>query len=163
MKILILSFFLVFAGCMSKIQKAPLSEAVRDYNDSIRWKRHIRAASKVKNTLRDQFMDHMTEMEEDILVHHYEVIRVRFNKPGDQAKVHLKVTWFKDSEGTLHRSHVVQDWKMVGPAWMVDAQHHLRGKDLPTTEALAPMDKQSPMNFDADAKKDVQSRQGGKF
>jgi hypothetical protein len=107
-----------------------LSETVRQFNDGVRWERFASAASALPPRERSQFVDDMDQRADELKITDYEVVRL--DPHGDRsARVQVKLTWYKVSEGTVHETHAVQTWERHGRAWwMVDATR-LRGAEMP--------------------------------
>ena len=41
------------------------------------------------------------------------------------------MSWYKDSEGTLHETQAVQTWELHGKAWLMVDESRLRGAEMP--------------------------------
>ena len=125
---------LLWASCGGVQPAEPLSDAVRAYNDALRWQRFDSAAARVTATDRDAFLDVRDQLHEDLRINNYEVIRVRFDGEESRARVHVKVTWHLDSQGIVHDTHTVQTWHREGSHWFLIRENHLRGEPMPGVE-----------------------------
>jgi hypothetical protein len=144
---------LTAAGCIAPKRVEPLGDAVRLFNDAVRWQRHEAAATRILPEQRDDFLDRRDQLADDLRISHYEVIRVRLDETGRRAKVHIKYTWHRDSRGVVHTTHSVQSWRRPGPSWVRMSEVHLRGEPMPGVEP-APA-RPPPANDHTDAGKDL--------
>lgn len=116
-------------------QIIPLGEAVRTYNEGVRWERFELAADYVPPGRRDQFIDRRDQLHEDLRINDYEVVRVRYDQTGRRARVHVKYTWHLDSRGVVHETHTVQSWERHSRQWLMNTERHLRGEPIPGVKA----------------------------
>lgn len=132
MRALVLSLILGSLGCGAP-QVRPehdLSESVRQYNDGVRWERFAVAASSIPPAQRGRFVDEMDERAGDVKITEYDVVRV--DAPSDRAaRVQIKLSWYKTSEGTVHETHALQTWERHGKAWLMVEEQRLRGAAMP--------------------------------
>lgn len=113
-----------------------LQESILAYNEGVRWERFETAASSLPPKLRSEFVDEMDTRAKDLKISQYDIVRV--DKPTKKtAKVHIKVAWYKDSEGTLRETHAVQTWERHGKAWWMVEETRLRGDEMPGLMDLA--------------------------
>lgn len=107
-----------------------LQESILNYNEGVRWERFERAAVSLPPKLRSTFVDEMDQRAKDLNISQYDIVQV--DKPTKKtAKVHIKVAWFKDSEGTLRETHTVQTWERHGKMWWMVEETRLRGDEMP--------------------------------
>jgi hypothetical protein len=123
-------FLVAGAGCAHAPRGQPLMEAVRAYNDGVRWERFAVAASAVPARERDAFLDEREILAEDLNITDYEVVRVS-DRGVDAAEVQVKVTWYRDSEGTVHETWARQAWERRGKAWRIVGERRVRGHEMP--------------------------------
>ena len=120
------------AGC-GAAQVRPendLSESVRQFNDGVRWERFAVAASSLPPAQRSQFVDEMDERASDLKITDYEVVRV--DPHGSrEAQVHIKLSWYKSSEGTVRETHALQTWELHGKVWWMVDETRMRGAEMP--------------------------------
>ena len=121
---------LMLSACGAAQTPEPLSEAVRSYNDGVRWERFAMAAVHVPPTQRSTFVDEADERAKDLKITDYDVVNVQA-KGEKEAKVQVKMSWYKDSEGTLHETHAVQTWEKHGKGWFIVDEARLRGTEMP--------------------------------
>ena len=119
------------AGCLSAKRVEPLGDAVRQYNQAVRWERFEMAAARLPAKQRDDFLDRRDQLSDELRISHIEVVRVRHDKTGRRANVQVKYTWHLDSRGVVHTTHTVQRWERPSSSWQVLAERHLRGEPLP--------------------------------
>lgn len=128
---LVLAFALVTGACGAAAQQTDtLGEAVRSYNDGVRWGRLGIAASKIPPRERAQFVDEMDERAEDVKITDYEVVDVAA-RTQRQAKVRIKMSWYLASKGTVHETHSEQTWERQGKLWFMVQEARVRGAEMP--------------------------------
>jgi TolA-binding protein len=107
-----------------------LTESVRSFNDGVRWERFAMAAARIPAPERSQFVEEMDERAEDLKITDYEIVRVDTRGPRE-ARVQVKLSWYRTSEGTLRETHAMQTWERSGDAWMMVAEARVRGTEMP--------------------------------
>ena len=50
---------------------------------------------------------------------------------GDRADIQVKLTWYKDSQGTVHETWAAQRWELQGSAWRIVGEERVRGVPMP--------------------------------
>ena len=120
------------AACGAAPHGETLMDAVRTYNDGVRWSRFAAAARQVPARQREEFLDEREELAEDLRITDYEVVRVK--EKGETADVQVKVTWYKDSEGTVRDTWAKQAWERRGKAWRIVGEARVRGAEMPGLE-----------------------------
>lgn len=128
---LIACLWLLLPACATPRATEPLETSVRLYNDSVRWQRFDDAAERLPAPERDGFLDRRDQLADDLEIHHYEVIRVRHDKTGMRAKVHVKYTWYLESSGVVRETHTVQQWHKGAEVWLMVSESLLRGDEMP--------------------------------
>lgn len=114
-----------------------LSESIRQFNDGVRWGRFAVAASSIPPPQRSRFVDEMDERADDLKITDYEVVRVD-PRGAREARVHIKLSWYKASEGTVHETHALQTWERHGKTWWMVDETRLRGAEMPGLPELDP-------------------------
>jgi hypothetical protein len=107
-----------------------LQDSIQQYNDGVRWERFTVAAGMIPPRERSQFSDDMDERSHDVKITEYDIVRV-VPKGSREAKVQIKMSWYKPSEGTVHETHAVQSWERQGKAWLMVEETRLRGAEMP--------------------------------
>ncbi|MBS1121563.1 MAG: hypothetical protein H6Q90_3791 [Deltaproteobacteria bacterium] len=107
-----------------------LGDSIRSFNDGVRWGRYEVAAAKIPARERSQFVNDMDERSDDIKISDYEVVNVDARGPK-AARVHLKLSWYRDSEGTLRETHALQTWERHGKLWFMVQEARVRGAEMP--------------------------------
>ena len=122
----------VLAACGAIAPRSPdtLGESVRAYNDGVRWERFEVAAIHIPAKERSQFVDEADERARDVKITEYDVIRVE-QRGAREARVQVKLEWYKNSEGTVHLTHAVQTWERHGKEWLMVDEARLRGDEMP--------------------------------
>lgn len=123
---------LAAAGCGAPAQssKETLAESIRTYNEGILWGRFDKAATLRPAKERSQFADDMDKRANDVKITEYEIVKV--DEKGDKlANVQVKVSWYRDTEGTLHQTHAMQTWERHGKDWLMVDESRFRGAEMP--------------------------------
>src|SRR5690242_12292871 len=103
-------WFVLLVGCASAKQGDTLADSVREYNDGVRWERFGVAANHVPPKERSAFVDQVDERSKDVKITDYDVVKM--DAKGDSAAtVQIKLSWYKESEGTLRETQAVQSWE----------------------------------------------------
>ncbi|MBA3451483.1 MAG: hypothetical protein H0T42_00135 [Deltaproteobacteria bacterium] len=146
-----LLFVIALSGACGSAQKnqETLTDAIRAYNDGLRWNRFEVAASQVPPKERAEFVDEMDERADTLKMTDYEVVKVD-SKGEKEARVQVKVSWYLDNIGTLHETHAVQTWERHGKVWWMVDESRLRGDEMPGLSepddtATAPADPARPL------------------
>jgi hypothetical protein len=132
MRAALITILLFGCGCgAAALHSEPdLSESVRQFNDGVRWERFAAAANAIPPRERSQFVDDMDQRAGDVKITEYDVVRV--DPHGErEARVQIKLSWYKASEGTVHETHAVQTWERRGKVWMMVDEIRLRGAEMP--------------------------------
>jgi hypothetical protein len=115
-----------------------LADSIRSYNDGVRWGRYAIAATKVPPRERSQFIQEMDDRANDVKITDYEVVDVAA-KNTRTAKVRIKMSWYRNSEGTVHETQAEQMWERQGKLWFMVQEARVRGTEMPgLPEPLAP-------------------------
>jgi len=120
----------MLAACGAVQQPEQLTDAVRSYNDGVRWQRFEVAAVHVPPKQRSQFVDEADERSHDVKITDYDVVKVEERGPKE-ARVQIKMSWYKDSEGTLHETQAMQTWEKHGKGWLMVDETRVRGPEMP--------------------------------
>ena len=119
-------------GCATGARKRQsFMDAVRGYNDGLRWQRHTHAAAFIPPAERGDFVDERAELSEDLRIDDYEVSRVRLDGEGNRAKVQVVYTWHRDSRGLVYRTTTLQEWERHGKLWQMVEESRVRGETMP--------------------------------
>lgn len=107
-----------------------LNDTVRAYNEGVRWGRFTTAAAYIPAAQRAQRVDEWDARAKDVDITDYEILNV-VTQGDREAKVEVKVSWYKESEGTLHETNALQTWEKRGKAWLMVDEARLRGTEMP--------------------------------
>jgi len=130
MKTLVLALALAACGNSAAQSKETLADSIRSYNEGIRWGRFDAAASLRPPKERSQFADDMDKRANDVKITDYEIVKV--DQKGERlATVQVKMSWYSDTEGTLHETHSMQTWERHGQTWMMVEESRFRGAEMP--------------------------------
>jgi len=131
MRQILLIAALAGCGASTKPMEA-LGETVRGYNESVRWERFATAAQALPPKQRLTFIDEWDERSSDLKISDYEVVKVEpTGTTGKEAKVQVKLSWYRTSEGTLRETQAIQTWERHGKAWFLVDATRLRGPEMP--------------------------------
>ena len=130
MRAALITILLLGCGAAMPHDEPDLSESVRQFNDGVRWERFAAAAVAIPPRERSQFVDDMDERASELKITDYEVVRVD-PRGTSEAKVHIKLSWYKASEGTVHETHALQTWERHGKSWWMVDEIRLRGAEMP--------------------------------
>ncbi len=133
-------------SCGGAERREPLSTSLQVYNEGLRWQRFEDAAARIDPAERDDFLDRRDRLADELKITGYEIIRARLDDRELEAKVHVKYSWYLDSHGVLHESHVVQEWERRGPLWILVREKHLRGEPMPGMLAAEPVKDEAAAN-----------------
>jgi hypothetical protein len=121
-------------------RRSDFLDELRAYNDGVRWQNPSEASRFIPKGEREEFLQERAELEDDLRIGDYEVVRVRWKEGNDEAEVHVKYTWHLDSRGIVHKTTTRQDWKKVdGSDWVMVEERRLRGDPMPgVAEPISP-------------------------
>jgi len=123
-------WFVLLAACAAPKSGDTLGESIRRYNEGVRWERFAVAAVHVPPKERTTFVEEADERAEDLKITDYEVVNV--DARGDkEAKVQVKLSWYRESEGTLRETQSVQTWEKHGKTWWMVDETRLKGHEMP--------------------------------
>jgi hypothetical protein len=117
-------------GAAQRNGEDSLGEALRSYNEGVRWQRYAIAATRVPVKERSKFVEEMDRRSEEMRITDYEVVRVDARGPRE-ARVHVKWGWYRDDEQVLRQTHATQTWERHGKTWLMVDEAKLRGADMP--------------------------------
>jgi hypothetical protein len=137
------AWIVLLLGCASGAQgkDQELMTDVRAFQEGLRWRKYDQAADHVHAAARVAFLDAHDELDGDLRIDDYEVLRVTLTGERE-ATVRVKYTWHLDSVGRVHESIVDQSWSRHGSGksaiWRIMATDARSGEPLP--EAAMPAD-----------------------
>jgi len=145
-----LAVLILLSACGAAPASDTLAETVRTYNEGVRWGRFEVAAVHLPAKERSKFVDENDERAKDLKITEYDVVNVD-QKGSKEAKVHIKMSWYSDREGTLHETHAVQTWEKKGREWLLVDESRTKGTEMPGLPEPLMTDADRP---DASAKAD---------
>jgi len=107
-----------------------LGDAIRSYNDGIRWGRYGVAAAKIPAPERSQFVEDMDERADKVKITDYDVVDVSA-RGSREARVRIKIGWYSTDEDIVHETHAVQIWERRGKEWFMVQESRVRGTAMP--------------------------------
>jgi hypothetical protein len=121
----------VLAACGARGGRTEtLTDSIRSFNEGVRWERFAVAAARIPPRERSQFVEEMDERAEDLKITDYEIVKVDA-RGAREARVQVKLSWYRTSEGTLRETHAIQTWERQGKGWMMVAEARVRGAEMP--------------------------------
>ena len=123
-------WFVVLAGCASAKQGDTLADSVREYNDGVKWERFPVAAVHVPPKERGAFVEEADDRAHDLKITEYDVLRIEQTSAGS-AKVAIKMSWYRDSEGLLRETQSLQSWEKHGKTWWMVDEARVKGHEMP--------------------------------
>jgi hypothetical protein len=125
--------FVCLAACapgLGAVATETLSDSVTTYNDGVRWQRWDNSAAYLPQKDRGKWVDDQDARAKDLKITEYDVVRIE--PTGEkQAKVQIKMSWYKTSEVTVHETHAMQTWERHGKSWMMVEEERQRGDEMP--------------------------------
>jgi hypothetical protein len=107
-----------------------LTESIRGYNEDLRWERFESASSFLPRTQRATRVDEWDDRAHELKITGFDVVKV--DRRGErEARVQVKLEWYRSSDNTVHETHAVQTWERQGRAWVVVDEARLRGPEMP--------------------------------
>jgi hypothetical protein len=104
---------------------------IREFQEGLRWRNYDRAADHVVAAQRARFLDAHDDLDADLRIDDYEVMRVTLTAQHTEALVRVKYTWHRDSVGKVHETIVDQKWERQGKIWRIVGSEHRQGDALP--------------------------------
>ena len=128
----LLALLLVAACSQSGAKKTEdLVADVKDFQEGLRWRDYDQAANHLQAEQRTRFLDAHDDLDSDLRIDDYEVMRVHLTDQRTAATVRVKYTWHRDSVGTVHETIVDQRWELQGKVWRITGSEHKQGEELP--------------------------------
>jgi len=130
---LIVALGLVAPACVSRADRAEnFMVSMRGYNDGVRWQRFANAASAVPAAERDDFLDERADLEKELRIDDWELLRVHYEGAQLQrAEVRVRYTWHLDRVGTVNETTTVQSWERRGKHWVIAEEVRATGPEMP--------------------------------
>jgi hypothetical protein len=139
---------LAAAACGAAPRQIPdITDELRGYHEGLRWRRYDDSALRIAPREREAFLDEREELDEDLRIDDWELLRLRFRDDRERARVDVRFTWHLDSRGIVHKSVVRQEWERRGDLWILAAEVQLRGEAMPGVDQ--PPDGQGDATEDA--------------
>jgi uncharacterized protein YchJ len=123
--------FVTFVACAAMPRTGEvLGDTVREYNEHVKWERFDRASTFVPNAQRAARVDEWDERAHDLKITGVDIVKI--DRRGDrEARVQIKLEWYRASENTVHETQAVQTWERHGKDWLVVDEARLRGPEMP--------------------------------
>ena len=104
---------------------------VRGYQEGLRWRRYEDSASRLAPSKREAFLDKRDELDDELRVDDYEIMRVKMQAQGKKATVQVKLTWHLDSVGIVKDTVVEESWERHKTGWFLVGEKLKRGPEMP--------------------------------
>ena len=126
-----MALFVACAACAAMPRNGEvLGDTVREYNEHVKWERFDRASMFVPSAQRASRVDEWDERAHDLKLITVDVVKI--DRRGDrEARVQVKLEWYRASENTVHETQAVQTWERRGKDWLVVDEARLRGPEMP--------------------------------
>jgi hypothetical protein len=118
-------------GGGSKSSSAELVKDVRGYSNGLRWRDFPSAALRVAPRRRADFLDQREQLDADLRIADWEMIRLEYDDSNDRAEVSVEYTWLLDSRGIVHTTVTRQWWGRHGDRWLLEREVRVRGEPMP--------------------------------
>jgi hypothetical protein len=123
-------------GCAGN-NKAALVEALRTYNDGVRWQRSAEVAAYLDAKLRAGFIRNMGRRQ-DVQVSDCRIRNVQL-KGDSRAFALVSIDWYSLRTARAYQTLMLQSWQRDDDGkWRVSAQRWVRGPTFPLFAAAAP-------------------------
>ncbi len=120
------------AACRTPAQKREdFGNAVRMYNEGVRWQRYSHAAAYIPSRERADFVDERADLEKELRIDDFEILRQDLEADGHKAAVRVRYTWHLDREGIVHETTAAQAWELRGQRWYMVEERRVRGPEMP--------------------------------
>jgi len=120
------------AACRTPAQRREdFGNAVRMYNEGVRWQRWSHAAAYIPAAERPDFVDERADLEKELRIDDFEVLRQDLAVGGQRATVRVRYTWHLDREGIVHETTATQGWEQRGRRWYMVEERRARGPEMP--------------------------------
>lgn len=130
MRAVLITVVFLACGAPQVRSENDLSESIRTFNEGVRWERFSAAAISIPPPQRSQFVDEMDQRASDLKITDYEVVNV-VPRGDREARVQIKLSWYRVSEGTVRETHAIQTWEHHGKVWLMVEEARLRGAEMP--------------------------------
>lgn len=115
----LLGLVLLGAACAGapKSSAARLDEALKRFHHDLRWQYNDTAASRVDPKHAADFQDQLDAQKDDLHITAYEIRRVDIVPEGSEARVRVRLNYYKMPSTVVHEDMVRQWWKQLEGAW----------------------------------------------
>ncbi|HEY4242329.1 MAG TPA: hypothetical protein VGM88_21070 [Kofleriaceae bacterium] len=127
---LVLIVATVAACAGSQSDRETLDETIRAYNEGMRWQKFDAVAALRPPKERAQFVDDMDVRSKDLKITEYDIVNV-VAKGTREARVTVKLGWYRESEGILKDTTSTQVWEKHGKTWLLVDETRARGDEMP--------------------------------
>jgi hypothetical protein len=103
----------------------------RAYNDGIRWRAPGTAAAHIPVGERADFLEERADIDEDLRIADYEILRVGMNRDLDKATLSVEYQWHLDSRGIVYKTVTRQSWERNDDQWIMVEEKRVRGEPMP--------------------------------
>ncbi len=123
---------LLLAGCAGGFSdRERLVDAVRDFNNGVRWGRGDVAGTRMVPEEVKRFADREAALADEVEFADYDVTQIDFDQSHEKATVRVEVAWSAKRRGLLERTTVAQSWERRRGEWLLAKQTRVKGARLP--------------------------------
>ena len=120
----------LLAACMGGFaERDLLLDAVREYNDGVRWGRLDQATSHLPIAARQRLTERLATLGDELEFSEYDLGRI--DVEGERARVRVDVSWLIKRRGLLERTTLEQSWQRKGSSWLLIQENRVAGAPLP--------------------------------
>lgn len=122
---------LLLFGCLPGMSKRErLTEAVREFNDGVRWGKYELSVMHLAVADRRRFADRHTALADELEIADYEVQRIDVDSKTDTAEVLVDISWSLKHRGLLERTQVAQKWEERLGQWVMVKEERRSGAPM---------------------------------
>jgi hypothetical protein len=111
-------------------RREALANAVRDFNEGVRWNRLDQAAKFLPLESRRRFVDRHSQLKDELEIADYEVERVDLGPNRETADVRVSVSWVAKARGIVEKTVVGERWERKQGDWYMTRELRLSGTPL---------------------------------
>jgi len=119
-------------GCGSRDRGIDLKDAVRAYNQRVRWNAFEKASAFIADELRGEWLASRTANAAGL--HFTDIQVIRLQKPDPQEKtveVLVALSWYRMPDTTVHRAVYAQVWQEKEARWRIIEEREVQNADAP--------------------------------
>ena len=104
-----------------------LKEAVFYFNEGVRWGRLDDVLARLDPEIEEHFLEMHKDFGNMLKVENCEVVNTTYDKKKGEAKVGIKITWYRVDEMVLRETVVLQKWEDRSSHWWMVSEEYRSG------------------------------------